>query len=304
MWVEKGRPWCSCMGTGSRAHTCSRSRSRSRRPSPCSHRTCLAMGVVSGPAPHSVSWILPQRSPDASTRPVSNVQRSWRTRWAARSSPSSPCTCRAAWDHWCSSGRRSILSGAPPATSSRRSARRGAGTTVAARPRRTRRRGCRHPVRSWRLAPVGARRPNRAAPAADRAADGCRARRERRVRRREVGREGHGPPTAWSARRRPREPHAVHYTRPDLIARIVHELLVEEGEQVGSQLRWGLPHRHVPALETDEPGAGQDSLPLRGDPGRKKPVVLSPDQQRPGSNGRELRAQVPVGHERGPRGGG
>lgn len=98
----------------------------------------------------------------------------------------------------------------------------------------------------------------------------------------------------------PREPHAVHYTRPDLIARIVHELLVEEGEQVGSQLRRGLPHRHVPALETDEPGAGQDLLPFRGDPGRKKPVVLSPDQQGPGSNGRELRAQVPIGHEEGP----
>jgi 2-hydroxy-6-oxonona-2,4-dienedioate hydrolase len=97
----------------------------------------------------------------------------------------------------------------------------------------------------------------------------------------------------------PREPHAVHYTRPDLIAWIVHELLVEEGEQVGSQLHRGLPHRHVPAFETDEPGAGQDLLPLRGDPGGKKPVVLSPDQQGPGSNGRELRAQVPVGREQG-----
>ncbi len=97
----------------------------------------------------------------------------------------------------------------------------------------------------------------------------------------------------------PREPHAVHYTRPDLVAGIVDKLLVEEGEQGRSQLGRRLPHRHVPALEADQPGAWQDSLPLGGDPGRKKPVVLSPDQQGPGSNGREFRAQVPVGHEEG-----
>ena len=97
----------------------------------------------------------------------------------------------------------------------------------------------------------------------------------------------------------PREPHAVHFTRPDLIARIVHDLLVEEGEQAARQLSWRLPHRHVPASETDEPGAGQDSLPLRGDPRRKKPVVLAPHEQRPGTKRRELRAQVAVGCEPG-----
>src|SRR5436190_3300557 len=68
----------------------------------------------------------------------------------------------------------------------------------------------------------------------------------------------------------PREPHAVHYTRPDLVAGIVDKLLVEEGEQGRSQLGRRLPHRHVPALEADQPGAWQDSLPLGGDPGRKK----------------------------------
>jgi len=98
----------------------------------------------------------------------------------------------------------------------------------------------------------------------------------------------------------PREPHAVHYTRPDLVARIVYALLVEEGEQAGSQLPWRLPHGYVPALEAHEPGAGEDSLPLVGDPGRKKPVVLAPYKQRPGMNGRELHAQVSVGREQGP----
>ncbi len=98
----------------------------------------------------------------------------------------------------------------------------------------------------------------------------------------------------------PREPHAVHYTRPDLIARIVQQLLVEEGEQAGSQLPWRLPHRHVPAAEAHEPGTGQNSLPLRGDPRREKPVVLAPNEQRPGMNRRELHAQVSVGCEQSP----
>jgi 2-hydroxy-6-oxonona-2,4-dienedioate hydrolase len=97
----------------------------------------------------------------------------------------------------------------------------------------------------------------------------------------------------------PREPHAVHFTRPDLIARIVHELVVEEREQAGSQLPWRLPHRHVPAAEADEPGGGQDSLPLGGDPRRKQPVILAPDEQRSGLNQRELHAQVSVGREQG-----
>jgi pimeloyl-ACP methyl ester carboxylesterase len=42
------------------------------------------------------------------------------------------------------------------------------------------------------------------------------------------------------------EPHAVHYTRPDLIARIVGEL-VEEEEHVRGELARGLEHRDVPA---------------------------------------------------------
>jgi 2-hydroxy-6-oxonona-2,4-dienedioate hydrolase len=98
----------------------------------------------------------------------------------------------------------------------------------------------------------------------------------------------------------PGEPHAVHYTRPDVIAGIVHDALgVEEGEQAGSQLPWRLPHRHVAAVEAHKTGAGQDSLPLRRDPSRKKPVVLAPYDERPRLNRRELRTQVSVGREPG-----
>jgi 2-hydroxy-6-oxonona-2,4-dienedioate hydrolase len=98
----------------------------------------------------------------------------------------------------------------------------------------------------------------------------------------------------------PREPHAVHYTRPDLVARIVHKLLAEEGEQAASQLPRRLPHRHMTALEADEPCVGEDSLPLLGDPSRQKPVILAPHEQRADMNRCELPAQVSVGCEESP----
>ena len=44
----------------------------------------------------------------------------------------------------------------------------------------------------------------------------------------------------------PREPHAVHYTRPALVAGLVAELL-EESEQTDGELVGNLPHRHVAA---------------------------------------------------------
>jgi pimeloyl-ACP methyl ester carboxylesterase len=92
----------------------------------------------------------------------------------------------------------------------------------------------------------------------------------------------------------PAEPHAVHYTRPDLIAGIVRELVVQEGEQAGHELAGRFPHRHVPALEADELRSRQDLVPLRGDARRHEPVVVTPDEQGRGVDGRELRAQVPV----------
>src|SRR4051795_13432919 len=45
----------------------------------------------------------------------------------------------------------------------------------------------------------------------------------------------------------PGEPHAVHYTRPDLVGELVRELLLEEGEQTRCQVAGDLPHRHVAA---------------------------------------------------------
>jgi pimeloyl-ACP methyl ester carboxylesterase len=64
----------------------------------------------------------------------------------------------------------------------------------------------------------------------------------------------------------PGEPHAVHYTRPDLVAEIVRELLVEEREQGSGQLLRRLEHRDVPAREQNEPGVAELPLPLFGNP--------------------------------------
>jgi 2-hydroxy-6-oxonona-2,4-dienedioate hydrolase len=76
----------------------------------------------------------------------------------------------------------------------------------------------------------------------------------------------------------PRQPHAVHYSQPDLVAGMVGALLAEEVEQVGSQLPWRFPHRDVPAVETHEPGTREDALPFRRDPRGKQAVVLAPNE--------------------------
>jgi pimeloyl-ACP methyl ester carboxylesterase/uncharacterized RDD family membrane protein YckC len=60
----------------------------------------------------------------------------------------------------------------------------------------------------------------------------------------------------------PSEPHAVHFTRPDLIADIVRELLVEEGEHRGGQLSRHLEHRDMAARKTHEASYRQEALPL------------------------------------------
>jgi 2-hydroxy-6-oxonona-2,4-dienedioate hydrolase len=76
----------------------------------------------------------------------------------------------------------------------------------------------------------------------------------------------------------PRQPHAVHYTRPDLIATMVDALVTEEVEQVSSQLTWRFPHRHVSAAEPHESRTRQNPLPFRSDPGWKQPVVVAPNE--------------------------
>jgi pimeloyl-ACP methyl ester carboxylesterase len=91
----------------------------------------------------------------------------------------------------------------------------------------------------------------------------------------------------------PAEPHAVHYTRPDLVAGLVRELLLEEREQRGGQLVRGLPHRDVAAREEDEPGAGQGALPLFRDARRRQPVALPPDEEGGSPDRGEHASQVP-----------
>jgi 2-hydroxy-6-oxonona-2,4-dienedioate hydrolase len=76
----------------------------------------------------------------------------------------------------------------------------------------------------------------------------------------------------------PRQPHAVHYSRPDLVARMVDQLVAEKVEQVRNQFPWRLPHRYVPAVEPDEPGTRQDALPFRGNPRGKQTIVLAPNE--------------------------
>jgi pimeloyl-ACP methyl ester carboxylesterase len=64
----------------------------------------------------------------------------------------------------------------------------------------------------------------------------------------------------------PGEPHAVHFTRPEVVARITRELLVQEGfEAIGDGARL-LQHRHVSARQQLQPRVGNEALPLLGDP--------------------------------------
>jgi 2-hydroxy-6-oxonona-2,4-dienedioate hydrolase len=76
----------------------------------------------------------------------------------------------------------------------------------------------------------------------------------------------------------PGEPHAVHYTRPDLIARAALELLAEEGERRRRDLVRSLQHRHVTAGDAHDPRIGQPPLPLLGDAQRHESVALAPDE--------------------------
>jgi len=64
----------------------------------------------------------------------------------------------------------------------------------------------------------------------------------------------------------PGEPHAVHFTHPAAVARIVRELLAQEGfDAIGDGARL-LQHRHVPARQQLQPRVGHEALPLLGDP--------------------------------------
>lgn len=98
----------------------------------------------------------------------------------------------------------------------------------------------------------------------------------------------------------PREPHAVHYTRPDLVATLVRELLLEESEETNGELVGSFPHRHVSTSEENDLRRRQRLLPFLRDRHRHQPVALAPDEKRRSSNGGQLGAQVPVRDERDP----
>jgi pimeloyl-ACP methyl ester carboxylesterase len=55
----------------------------------------------------------------------------------------------------------------------------------------------------------------------------------------------------------PGEPHAVHFTQPGVVARIVRELIAEEVEHAVRELPGSAPHRDMAAREADEAGVGQ-----------------------------------------------
>jgi pimeloyl-ACP methyl ester carboxylesterase len=76
----------------------------------------------------------------------------------------------------------------------------------------------------------------------------------------------------------PGEPHAVPYTRPELVAEVVWDLLVEEFEQAGRELLRRLPHRDVPARQAHQPRVREQPLPLFGDARGYEPVVVAPDE--------------------------
>jgi 2-hydroxy-6-oxonona-2,4-dienedioate hydrolase len=94
------------------------------------------------------------------------------------------------------------------------------------------------------------------------------------------------------------EPHAVHYTQPELVAGLVRELVVEEGQHASRQFRGRLEHRNVPAMKVRQPGIGQGPLPLLRNPERHEAVALAPDEERGRTNGRKLMPQITTRHER------
>jgi pimeloyl-ACP methyl ester carboxylesterase len=74
----------------------------------------------------------------------------------------------------------------------------------------------------------------------------------------------------------PDEPHAVHYTRADLVGRIVRELLVEEREHDAGKVPRRLEQRNVCTRELRQAGVGQSQEPLLADLDRQEAVAFAP----------------------------
>jgi 2-hydroxy-6-oxonona-2,4-dienedioate hydrolase len=96
----------------------------------------------------------------------------------------------------------------------------------------------------------------------------------------------------------PGEPHAVHYTQPELVAGLVRELVIQEGQHASRQLRGRLEHRNVPAAEVCQPDVDDGLPPLLRNPERHEAVALAPDKERGRTNGRKLLSQITAGDER------
>jgi pimeloyl-ACP methyl ester carboxylesterase len=94
------------------------------------------------------------------------------------------------------------------------------------------------------------------------------------------------------------EPHAVHYTQPELVAGLVRELVIEEGQHASRQLRGRLEHRNVTAMKVRQPHVDHGLPPLLCNPERHEAVALAPDEERRRTNGRKLVSQVTIRHER------
>jgi 2-hydroxy-6-oxonona-2,4-dienedioate hydrolase len=94
------------------------------------------------------------------------------------------------------------------------------------------------------------------------------------------------------------EPHAVHYTQPELVAGLVRELLIEEGQDASRHLRRRLEHGNVSATKVRQVRVDDGLSPLLRNPGRHEAVALAPDEERRRTNGRKLVSDITAPNER------
>ena len=74
------------------------------------------------------------------------------------------------------------------------------------------------------------------------------------------------------------EPHAVPFTKPDVVAGLVRELIAEELEQAERELVRRFPHRDVPARQAYVPGLRKPRVPFFGVARGYEPVAVTPDE--------------------------
>jgi len=94
------------------------------------------------------------------------------------------------------------------------------------------------------------------------------------------------------------EPHAVHYTRPELIAGLVGELVIEEGQHASRELRRRLEHGNVSATKVRQPNVDHCLPPLLRNRERHEAVALAPYEKRRRTNARQLVSQITAPDER------